>query len=391
MPQPKQTLINKPTVSEKEVERLLAYDLYSKALGTVYTHAIFGLIFVFLFYSKVPSLGLIVWGGILAINISVRFVFIRYWLGADETTRQKSWMKQMSLVTSLVNGVLWGMTVFFLDFEALPFESLAVSIMVFGLAAGSAVYAAYFLPAFYLSSVPYLGSYMLYHFEKLTYESMLMVVILAVFALMLYEQARQLNFTHRKNIMQRLENDQLIESLKESNLGFKKASNTDFLTGIHNRRHFDEMIKRVWKTHLIDEKPVSIIMCDIDDFKDFNDQYGHQSGDKVLVDITQLIIQNVGYSDALHRYGGEEFILILPETGLTEATELAEHLRQKIEAMSFDVGQSEQKITMSFGVSARTPFNMNDYVELIAEADAMLYKSKENGRNRVSVKESLPV
>lgn len=391
MPQPKQALINKPTVSEKEVERLLAYDLYSKALGTVYTHAIFGLIFVFLFYSKVPSLGLIVWGGILAINISVRFVFIRYWLGADETTRQKSWMKQMSLVTSLVNGVLWGMTVFFLDFEARPFESLAVSIMVFGLAAGSAVYAAYFLPAFYLSSVPYLGSYMLYHFEKLTYESMLMVVILAVFALMLYEQARQLNFTHRKNIMQRLENDQLIESLKESNLGFKKASNTDFLTGIHNRRHFDEMIKRVWKTHLIDEKPVSIIMCDIDNFKDFNDQYGHQSGDKVLVDITQLIIQNVGYSDALHRYGGEEFILILPETSLTKATGLAEQLRQKIEAMSFDVGQSEQKITMSFGVSARTPFNMNDYVELIAEADAMLYKSKQNGRNRVSVKESLPV
>ena len=391
VPQPKQALINKLTVSEKEVERLLAYDLYSKALGTVYTHAIFGLIFVFLFYSKVPSLGLIVWGGILAINISVRFFFIRYWLGADETTRQKSWMKQMSLVTSLVNGVLWGMTVFFLDFEALPFESLAVSIMVFGLAAGSAVYAAYFLPAFYLSSVPYLGSYMLYHFEKLTYESMLMVVILAVFALMLYEQARQLNFTHRKNIMQRLENDQLIESLKESNLGFKKASNTDFLMGIHNRRHFDEMIKRVWKTHLIDEKPASIIMCDIDNFKDFNDQYGHQSGDKVLVDITQLIIQNVGYSDALHRYGGEEFILILPETSLTKATGLAEHLRQKIEAMSFDVGQSEQKITMSFGVSARTPFNMNDYVELIAEADAMLYKSKQNGRNRVSVKESLPV
>lgn len=386
MAQSKQALINKPTASEKEVERLLAYDLYSKALGTVYTHAIFGLIFVFLFYSKVPSPWLIVWGGILMLNILLRFVFIRHWLNADELTRQRPWMKQMSLVTSLVNGVLWGVTVFFLDFQALPFESLAVSIMVFGLAAGSAVYAAYFLPAFYLSSVPYLGSYMLYHFEKLTYESMLMVLILAVFALMLYEQARQLNFTHRKNILQRLENDQLIESLQESNLGFKKASNTDFLTGIHNRRHFDEMIKRVWKTHLINEKPVSIIMCDIDNFKDFNDQFGHQSGDKVLVEVTQLIIQNVGYSDALHRYGGEEFILILPETNLTKAAELAEKLRQKVAAISFDVGQVEQSITMSFGVSSRVPFNMTDYIELIAEADAMLYKSKQAGRNRVSVK-----
>lgn len=386
MPKPKQALINKPTVSEKEVERLLAYDLYSKALGTVYSHAIFGLIFVFLFYSKVPSPWLMVWGGILALNILIRFVFIRHWLRVDESTRQKPWMQQMSLVTSLVNGVLWGMTVFFLDFDNRPFESLAASIMVFGLAAGAAVYAAYFLPAFYLSSVPYLGSYMLYHFEKLTFESMFMVVILAVFALMLYEQARQLNSTHRKNIFQRLENDQLIESLKESNLGFKKASNTDFLTGIHNRRHFDEMIKRVWKSHLIEEKSVSIIMCDIDNFKDFNDQYGHQSGDKVLVEVAQLIIQNVGYSDALHRYGGEEFILILPDTSLAKATELAEQLRRKMELMVFDIGPSEQTLTMSFGVSARIPYNMNDYVELIAEADAMLYKSKQNGRNQVSVK-----
>lgn len=224
---------------------------------------------------------------------------------------------------------------------------------------------------------------MLYHFEKMTYESMLMVVILAVFALMLYEQARQLNYTHRKNILQRLENDELIESLKESNLGFKKASNTDFLTGIHNRRHFEEMIQKVWKSHLIDEKPVSIILCDIDNFKQFNDEHGHQMGDKALVSVTQLIIDNVGYSDALHRYGGEEFIMILPETDLAKATALAEHLRQKIEALTFDVSNGHQGVTVSFGVSARIPYNMNDYDELIAEADKRLYKSKQNGRNQV--------
>ena len=382
-------LVNKPEIIESDVERLLAYDLYSKALGTVYSHAIFGTIFVFLFFSKVSSPWLLVWGVVLAVNLTVRFLFIRHWLASDESERAKPWMGRMSLVTSLVNGVIWASTVFFLDFEILPFESLAASIMVFGLAAGAAVYSAYFLPAFYFAVVPYIGSYMLYHLAQLTYESLLMVAILAVFALMLYEQARQLNRTHRNNIIQRIENDQLIEALTEANLGLKQTSNTDFLTGVRNRRHFDDMIRKVWRRHLINERPVSIVMCDIDDFKGFNDKYGHPEGDKVLVAISQLILDNVRYSDALHRYGGEEFILILPDTELEAAHNVAEGLRKKIEEMVFQIGDSEERLTMSFGVATRVPYNMTDFDELVGAADRLLYKSKQDGRNRVSVLESV--
>ncbi len=377
-------IIDKPVEADL-VDRILAKELYAKALGTVYSHLIFGTIFLFLFYSKVELSWLIIWGGVLFSNAIIRFLFIRHWLKMPENQRDQPWMSRMAFMTSLVNGLLWASTVFFLDFYHLPFESVATSIMVFGLAAAAAVYSAYFLPAFYLAVTPYIGSYILYHTTQLTYESALMAVVFGVFGLMLYSQATQLNTTHRKNIAQRIENDHLIEALKESSLEYKKESNTDFLTGVHNRRYFDRMIKMLWKRHLIDEKPLCIVMCDIDNFKTFNDSYGHAAGDEILRQVTKLILDNIRYSDSLCCYGGEEFVLVLPETALDEGCEKIERLRQKIEQHSFVIGDQKHQITLSFGVSSRVPFNMEDYQELVALADQLMYQSKQTGRNNVTV------
>lgn len=371
------------------VDRILAQELYAKALGTVYSHAIFGTIFLFLFFSKVDTTWLMVWGGVLFSNAIVRFLFIRHWLQASETQRMRPWMSRMALITSLVNGLLWASTVFFLDFYDLPFESVATSIMVFGLAAAAAVYSAYFLPAFYLAVTPYIGSYIIYHTTQLTYESALMAAVFGVFGLMLYSQASQLNATHRRNIVQRIENDRLIEALKESSLEYKKESNTDFLTGLHNRRYFDHTIKMLWKRHLIDEIPLTVVMADIDHFKSFNDNYGHAAGDEILRQVSRFILDNIRYSDSLCRYGGEEFVLVLPETSLSDGYQIVENLRQKIEDHTFVIDDEPQKITMSFGVSSRVPFNINDYEELVALSDQLMYQSKQNGRNRVSHQEAL--
>jgi diguanylate cyclase (GGDEF)-like protein len=378
-------LTQAPRYSKQEIDRRLAYELYSNALGTVYSHAIFGTLLVLLFYAKVSTPFLLLWGGILLVNVAVRMRFIVHWLKASEEERQKPWMTRMALVTSLINGVLWASTVFFLDFDALPFESLAASLMVFGLAAGAAVYAAYFIPAFYLSVVPYLGSYIVYHLLQVTYESGLIAAILSVFALMLYQQAVQLSQAHRNNIVQKLENQWLIDQLQSTNQTLEEASYTDFLTGTNNRRYFDDSLNRLWQEHMASSQSLCLIMGDIDRFKQFNDQYGHQAGDEVLKQVVKFIESHIRPTDILSRYGGEEFVVVLPHTDAHHGQELAERLRSSIEAADFRVGGTSHAITMSFGVVEGQPAKESGYEAMLDQADKLLYQSKTAGRNRVTV------
>lgn len=366
--------------------RRLAYELYSNALGTVYSHAVFGTLFVALFYAKVELWPLLLWAGLLGMNVAVRLRFILGWLRASDIQRQRPYMRRMALVTSLVNGVLWASTVFFLDFAALPFESLAASLMVFGLAAGAAVHAAYFLPAFYLSVVPYLGSYIFFHLFNMTFESLVIATILAVFGLMLYQQALQLNRTHKRNVLQKMENEWLIEKLKSANHLLEKASYTDFLTGSYNRRFFDLSLRQIWREQATRQSPLCLIMADIDHFKQLNDQFGHPLGDKVLKTVAELIDKVIRPTDMLFRYGGEEFVVVLPQTSLEEGVEVAERLRRTLAEHDFKDVDGVHRITLSFGVSAVVPDAAQDdsYLTLLKQADEQLYKSKQAGRNRVS-------
>lgn len=378
-------LTQAPAYSKQEIDRRLAYELYSNAMGTVYSHGVFGTLLVMLFYSKVSTLFLILWGLILFVNVAVRMRFIIFWLKASEEERQKPWMTRMALITSLINGILWASTVFFLDFEVLPFESLAASLMVFGLASGAAVYAAYFIPAFYLSVVPYLGSYIIYHLFQMTYESGLIAGILSVFALMLYQQAVQLSKAHRNNIVKKLENQWLIEKLKSTNQTLEIASYTDFLTGTYNRRYFDDSLKQVWQEHLKLNQPFCLIMGDIDGFKLFNDLYGHHCGDEVLKQVAQFIKSHIRPTDILSRYGGEEFVVVLPQVDASHGQDLAERLRSSIEATVFSVDGVNHTIKMSFGVIDAIPEEETGYEAMLAQADKLLYQSKTEGRNRVTV------
>lgn len=164
--------------------------------------------------------------------------------------------------------------------------------------------------------------------------------------------------------------------LKESQ-EFKQSSLTDALTGIMNRRAIlDELSKRMNK-HIYNFEHLSIIMIDIDDFKLINDKHGHLKGDRILIKIAQKISEAIRGLDTVGRYGGEEFLVILPNTDLDNAQKASERIRYSIENTVFeDAG----KVTISGGY---VEYNNESIEELIDLADQNLYKAKSTGKNNV--------
>ena len=160
----------------------------------------------------------------------------------------------------------------------------------------------------------------------------------------------------------------------------KNLSFRDELTGVFNRRYFNELIKKQLYTCRRYKNYFSLIMFDIDHFKEINDNFGHPAGDTILKELSKLIKNIIRDSDVLCRVGGEEFIVIADYTNLTEAKKLAEKIRIKISENNFPY---VRKVTISLGV---TEARDNDTVNsLLERVDKALYNAKENGRNRVEV------
>ncbi|MBU1666228.1 MAG: diguanylate cyclase, partial [Gammaproteobacteria bacterium] len=159
----------------------------------------------------------------------------------------------------------------------------------------------------------------------------------------------------------------------------------DPLTGLYNRRHMDEVLLHEVQLARRKARSLTAIMLDIDHFKRFNDQFGHEAGDEVLREVGKMLSRQVRETDMACRYGGEEFLLLLPESSLETATERAEALRLKVHELELSYQQqSLGRITLSLGV-AELPEHAETGDALIAAADAALYQAKNAGRDRVVV------
>ncbi len=156
----------------------------------------------------------------------------------------------------------------------------------------------------------------------------------------------------------------------------KKFSLHDHLTGLANRRYMDIVLKRTLAQSRRFKEQLSIIMLDIDYFKKYNDQYGHTAGDNLLVKIATITLKETREIDLVVRYGGEEFLILLPETDITAAHEVAERIRTAVEAKT--------SVTISLGISSFQR-KVEDEKELIESADKALYQAKEKGRNCIVV------
>ena len=172
------------------------------------------------------------------------------------------------------------------------------------------------------------------------------------------------------------------------NAALYQKSIHDSLTGLYTRGHFDyqlkEQIDALTDSGPENVQPLSVIILDLDHFKQFNDQYGHQTGDEILRSVSKTLCRNTRPEDLLARYGGEEFIVSAPDTDRKDGKMIAERLRKKVKEMSISIDGYKLDITLSAGIST-FPSNSRDPKALIAKADDALYKAKENGRDCVVV------
>ncbi len=165
----------------------------------------------------------------------------------------------------------------------------------------------------------------------------------------------------------------------------KKLSVMDPLTGIANRRRFDEYLDQQWQLAKRDTSPLSLLIADIDYFKKYNDHYGHQAGDECLIKVTQVMQKGVTRTtDLLARYGGEEFVLILPLTDLDGTKNVAAKMLTNIRNAAIPHADSDVAdiVTLSIGVATVYPDESRTLLDLINEADKLLYQAKDQGRNR---------
>ena len=163
----------------------------------------------------------------------------------------------------------------------------------------------------------------------------------------------------------------------------EKMAGIDSLTNLNNRRSFYKFVQPIWAMGLRSKSNTAVIMLDIDNFKLLNDTYGHALGDQVLVQLAETLQKEARSGDILARWGGEEFLIFLPETRLADAVAIAERMRNKINAISVTIAKGEKlSFTASFGV-AHTCFTSVSLDELISQADQQLYRAKKQGRNCV--------
>jgi two-component system chemotaxis family response regulator WspR len=200
---------------------------------------------------------------------------------------------------------------------------------------------------------------------------------------------------HSRSYMTLLQRDAAYRALRvsqqqllDTNLVLQRLMNSDGLTGLSNRRHFDEYLELEWRRSLRDQSQLSLLMIDVDYFKSYNDSFGHVEGDEALRKVATAIRDACARpSDLPARYGGEEFALVLPNTSPGGARLVAEKLRQTVAALKIphNTPSEGSSLTISIGLATMVPQAGSDCRLLISAADRGLYQAKNNGRNQVGI------
>ncbi len=181
-----------------------------------------------------------------------------------------------------------------------------------------------------------------------------------------------------------LENATLFESMATATQVFEEFVTRDGLTRLYTHRHFYDQLEKEFSRTMRYQSPLSLILCNIDDFRKVNEKYGHMLGDEVLKQVGRLIRSVVRNSDVAARYGGEEFAILLPSTNVEGALQLAQRITTLVSDFDYEIA-SDERITISAGVSTCTSDNSNTFDQLVQWADQAMRKAKAEGKNKVVV------
>lgn len=189
-------------------------------------------------------------------------------------------------------------------------------------------------------------------------------------------------------VSKELKVQELIYSLRASQEELMHLSSIDYLTKLYNRRYFSQASEYILELSKRNKTDLSVIMLDIDNFKEVNDTYGHKLGDKVLVNLSKLLKEHTRKSDVVCRWGGEEFLILLPETNIEGALSIAQTLRENVEELILWFENDLLiKFTISLGIATLDTENDATLETCINRADDALYEAKNSGRNRACINE----
>lgn len=342
-----------------------------------------GLILAAVLWNVVSTSVLLAWAGLLVAVTGARYLTLRAFKNAAPKSEAElaDWTRYF-LAGACAAGMVWGLSGILLFHPSSYPHQVVLAFVLGGMVAGAVpllssvrhAYACFAIPVVLPISLRMMGTGDRIHFVMGLMMLIFGVAMLATSAQVqrLFRNAEKL----RRELYSSIEVEQALEYLVR----------LDSLTGIPNRRLFEEALDKEWARAKRDPAPLSLIMVDIDHFKEYNDHYGHPAGDLCLVDVAQAMHRALSRpGDVVARIGGEEFAFLLPNTDLCGAIAVAEQIRERILALGLphEASPVACHVTLSFGVSSSELAAVSSPAELIRTSDIALYEAKRRGRNQI--------
>jgi len=352
--------------------------------------------------SLLVSIALLKTGGSPAVLTWLFFVYastgFRFWLNRRSATKlsTEGYSRREALNYSIsisLSGLVWGFIVTLLD-GATPLGSIIAITITQAMVMGGVVTLGVFIPAFLAFALPALLPMIAAYAFGGTMMDAVLALYCAVFLALTIGIAVRFNTALRHTWLLRFENDDLIKALTTAHDQMAVQAKSDGLTGVANRRRFDEVLEIECARLRRSGAPLSLIFLDVDNFKAFNDTYGHIEGDeclkKIAATLQKLLLRA---SDFVARYGGEEFAVVLPETDHIGAVTLAENIRTKVVELLIPHSASpvENYVTVSLGVVTLDCTKTSSPADALSMADRQLYLAKTAGRNRIASLDTLEI
>ena len=342
-----------------------------------------GLLLTYIFWDVMERSTLRIWLTVLVCVTAARYaVLVSYRRASNGSNGEQRW-RLLSVLGGCAAGIVWGAAGFFLFHPvSLPYQTL-LAFVLGGMVAGGIPLLSFLGAAYPCFMIPIVLpiSYRMFAVGDAVHTVMGLMIL--VFGVAMLAAATQLSRFFRAMVDLRLQ----LSSSRETSQALERMLRIDALTGIANRRLFDEMLDREWRRAKRDGSVLSVITADIDRFKAYNDQYGHPAGDDCLRAVAQAmsgVLHRPG--DVAARIGGEEFAILLPDTPIEGAARVAELIRQSVLELGLaHAATVTGVVTVSLGLASTAQFGTATSTDLMHASDKALYQAKRQGRNRQAI------